>query len=199
MFVTTIESHLGQTSSPIILLEGTRNVPPEKRQSLVALAQQLAQAFPHAVFRSGNALGADEAFAEGVASVPRTKLELILPTPGMGRGRRPIGARCIALNEVPDIERPRLALACVAATPDNHRLFRLYEHDQSGNPAYSKSLYLVRDALKVIGSPALNLAPATLAIFFIDESSPAGGGTGHTIRLCQQHHIPLFTQHHWLA
>lgn len=57
----------------------------------------------------------------------------------------------------------------------------------------------MRDGLKVLGSPGLALAPASLAIFFVDEFNPTGGGTGHTIRLCQQLGVPVLTQRDWLA
>ena len=199
MFIAKLESLLTHTAHSVILLEGTRNLPPESRHQLAAMGQHLAKAYPQTVFRSGNAPGADEAFAEGVASLPGSMLELLMPTPGMGKARRPTGARCVALQEVPEPERQHLTLESKAASPENHRIFDLYLRGQSGNPAYSKAQYLVRDALKVIGSPALKLAPATLALFFVDLNNPSGGGTGHTIRLCQRHSVPYFTQRDWLA
>jgi hypothetical protein len=57
----------------------------------------------------------------------------------------------------------------------------------------------VRDGLKVIGSAGLGLAPASVAIFFVDESNPTSGGTAHTIRLCERQEVPFFTQRDWLA
>ncbi len=199
MIPTAIFSVLQSSASPIVLLEGTRRVPPCRMQDLTDLAHRLASALPQAVFRSGNAEGSDEAFAQGVARVPGTTLQLLLPTRGMGWARRPASASCIPLDSVPPIERENLVQACTEASPENRRLFDLYLRGQSGTPAYSKALYLVRDAFKVLGSPALGLAPATLGIFFINESRPAGGGTGHTIRLCQQRGIPVLTQHDWLT
>jgi hypothetical protein len=62
---------------------------------------------------------------------------------------------------------------------------------------HSKASYLLRDTLKVVGSPALALAPATLAIFFVNPDRPTGGGTGHTIRICQLHAVPAATQSDW--
>jgi hypothetical protein len=190
---------LGRTPTPVILLEGTRQLPVEKRQALVDVGQRLAMAFPQAVFRSGNAAGTDEAFAAGVASVPGARLQLVLPTPGMGRSRRPVSATCLALEDLPLAERHHLARESLAASPDNHRLFDLYLRGQSGNPAYAKAQYLLRDALKVIGSPALQLAPATVALFFIHHLDPNSGGTAHTVRLCQRQELPFFTQRDWLA
>jgi hypothetical protein len=190
---------LSRSPTPVILLEGTRQLPADKRQALVNVGQCLAQAYPQAVFRSGNAAGTDEAFAAGVASVPGAKLQLVLPTPGMGRSRRPASASCLALEELPLAERHHLARESLAASPDNHRLFDLYLRGQSGNPAYAKAQYLLRDAMKVIGSPALQLAPATVALFFIQTLGSTGGGTAHTVRLCQHQNVPFFTQRDWLA
>jgi hypothetical protein len=198
MFIAHLQTLLAQNTSPVILLEGTRQLPIEKRQALADMGRRLAEAFPQAVFRSGNATGTDEAFAAGVANVPGAMLQLVLPTPGMGRSRRPASAACLALDELPLEERHHLARESFAASPENHRIFELYLRGQSGNPAYAKAQYLVRDALKVYGSQSLQLAPATVALFFINNLGPTSGGTAHTIRLCERQKIPLFTQRDWL-
>ncbi len=198
MILSLIEPLLAGTDRPVLLLEGTRNLPDHHRQTLTTMGRRLARTFPNTTFRSGNAPGADEAFALGAAAVPGSRLELILPTPGMGRARRPATATCFSLHDLPDSERRHLAEASTRATPDCHRLFDLFLNGPTGNPAHSKSLYLVRDALKVLGSPALGLPPATAALFYIDPATPTGGGTGHTIRLCQQNQIPVFTQEEWM-
>jgi len=57
---------------------------------------------------------------------------------------------------------------------------------------------LLRDALKVTGLERLNFAPAEIGIFYIDPEKPTGGGTGHTIRMCELRNIPVFTQNKWL-
>jgi hypothetical protein len=103
------------------------------------------------------------------------------------------------LDDLPLEERHHLARESFAASPENHRLFDLYLRGQFGNPAYAKAQYLVRDALKVFGSPALKLAPATVALFFINNIGPTSGGTAHTIRLCERQEVPVFTQRDWLA
>jgi hypothetical protein len=198
-FLAQLQLLLSGTATPVILLEGTRQLPVEKRPVLADVGRKLAKAFPLAVFRSGNATGTDEAFAAGVATVPGSKLQLVLPTPGMGRSRRPTSATCLALDDLSLEERQHLARESLAASPENHRLFDLYLRGQSGNPAYAKAQYLVRDALKVIGSPARQLAPATVALFFINNIGPTSGGTAHTIRLCERQKVPVFTQRDWLA
>jgi hypothetical protein len=198
-FLAKLNPLLSSTASPVILLEGTRQLPAEKRQALADVGRRLAEAFPQAVFRSGNATGTDEAFAAGVATVPDASLQLALPTPGMGRSRRPAAATCLALDDLPLEERHHLARESFAASPENHRIFELYLRSQSGNPAYAKARYLVRDALKVHGSPTLGLAPATVALFFINNLGPTSGGTAHTIRLCDRQKVPVFTQRDWLT
>jgi hypothetical protein len=198
-FLAKLNPLLSSTANPVILLEGTRQLPAEKRQALADVGRRLAEAFPQAVFRSGNATGADEAFAAGVATVPGSMLQLVLPTPGMGRSRRPAAATCLALDDLPVEERHHLARESFAASPENHRIFELYLRGQSGNPAFAKAQYLVRDALKVHGSPTLGLAPATVALFYINNLGPTSGGTAHTIRLCDRQKVPLFTQRDWLS
>jgi hypothetical protein len=95
-FLTKLQRLLSGMINPVILLEGTRQLPAEKRQALADVGKHLAESFPQAVFRSGNATGTDEAFAAGVATVSGSKLQLVLPTPGMGRDRRPANAVCHA-------------------------------------------------------------------------------------------------------
>jgi hypothetical protein len=197
-FLAQLQPLLASAAAPVILLEGTRQLPAEKRQALADVGRRLAETFPQALFRSGNATGTDEAFAAGVATVPGARLQLVLPTPGMGRTRRPVSATCLALDDLSQEERHHLARESLAASPENHRLFDLYLRGQSGNPAYAKAQYLVRDALKVFGSPALQLAPATVALFFINNIAPTSGGTAHTTRLCEREHVPVFTQRDWL-
>jgi hypothetical protein len=198
-FLAQLNPLLSSTAHPVILLEGTRQLPAEKRQALVNMGRQLAEAFPQAVFRSGNATGTDEAFATGVATVPGSMLQLVLPTPGMGRSRRPAAATCLALDDLPLEERHHLARESFAASPENHRIFELYLRGQSRNPAFAKAQYLVRDALKVHGSLTLHLAPASVALFFINNLGPTSSGTAHTIRLCDRQKVPVFTQRDWLA
>ena len=198
-FLAKLNPLLSSTASPVILLEGTRQLPAEKRQALADVGRRLAEAFPQAVFRSGNATGTDEAFAAGVATVPGSMLQLVLPTPGMGRSRRPAAATCLALDDLPLEERHHLARESFAASPENHRIFELYLRGQSGNPAFAKAQYLVRDTLKVHGSPTLGLAPATVALFYISNLGPTSGGTAHTIRLCDRQQVPVFTQRDWLT
>lgn len=65
--MTTLDDFIAGMKSrkrSVILLEGTRNVPDQDR--LIGLGKSLTALLPEAVFRSGNAPGADEAFSRGV-------------------------------------------------------------------------------------------------------------------------------------
>ena len=72
---------------PVILLEGTRKVPEEHAQRLHALANFLAASLPDAVFRSGNAQGADTFFFQGLVAANPERLEYILPVQMENRER----------------------------------------------------------------------------------------------------------------
>ncbi|MBK8624434.1 MAG: hypothetical protein IPN86_02290 [Saprospiraceae bacterium] len=66
----------------IILLEGKRNVPKDAQAQLISLGYLLAQNMKYATFRSGNANGADLYFSQGVASVNKQRLEVVIPFDG---------------------------------------------------------------------------------------------------------------------
>ncbi|MBL0065503.1 MAG: hypothetical protein IPP38_10940 [Bacteroidetes bacterium] len=85
------------------------------------------------------------------------------------------------------------------ATPANARLIDRFVQREKGQ-AYAKSLYLLRDTLKVTGSAEQGLAPASLGIFYVDRSREGGrgGGTGHTLRVCEQAGVPVILQEEWM-
>ena len=37
-----------------------------------------------------------------------------------------------------------------------------------------------------------------MGVFFVNEDHPKGGGTGHTIKVCELEGVPLATQSEWL-
>ena len=45
----------------------------------------------------------------------------------------------------------------------------------------------------------MGLAPATVALFYINNLGPTCGGTAHTISLCDRQQVPVFTQRDWLT
>lgn len=61
------------------LVEETRELPEKDAGKLTAFAKWMAETYPQAIFRTGNADGADMAFANGVAQVDPTRIEYVLP------------------------------------------------------------------------------------------------------------------------
>ncbi len=195
----SLHQHLSAQDRPVILLEGTRKLPVQAHGQLQALTAWLCAEFPRAVFRSGNAEGTDAVFADAVAACDPARLELALPHEGMGRKRRPPGARCVALKAMSEADLTRVVAVTRQAGRDAGRLGDYYLAHRNGpsSAATSKATYLLRDTLKVTGSEALGLAPAALGIFFVNDADPTGGGTGHTIRVCEVLGVPLATQAEW--
>lgn len=68
-----------QSPDGVILLEGRRSISKTYAQTARCLAGTLAKSFPKLRFRSGNATGSDESFAEGVAEVDASRLQIALP------------------------------------------------------------------------------------------------------------------------
>lgn len=194
-----IQALIGGATNPVILLEGTRHLPAEEHSMLANLATRLFHNFPQAVFRSGNAEGTDAVFANAIAALDPSRLQLVMPHAGMGRARRPAGAACFSLGLIPANELEILAAHTREAGRDAGRLadFYLRGPDSRKTATGSKAAYLLRDTLKVVGSPALGLAPAALGIFRVNPDSPAGGGTGHTIKMCAGAGVPHFDQFQW--
>jgi hypothetical protein len=65
----------------------------------------------------------------------------------------------------------------------------------------SKQTYLDRDALKVLGTSDYSgrRMKATAAFFYLNTARKNGGGTGHTLRLCEAEKVPYFLSADWLA
>lgn len=193
----TLRSAVEKHTHPVVLMEGTRELPEADRPRLVELGRLLAKELPQAVFRTGNATGSDTAFAEGVALVDATRLQYVLPNAGMGRHRRHPQSPAVSLNAVPAMAEQVLAGATAQATPATQRLVDFYVREKGGSANAAKGAYLMRDTLKVLGCVELNLAPANVGIFYVNEADPMGGGTGHTIRVCIEQGVPVVTQQHW--
>jgi len=190
---------IGRHISPVILLEGIRALPAEKHLKLVSLGEMLAKNLPNIKFRTGNATGSDEAFAEGVAKVDPGRLEYILPYSGHRKKKIFPQATCYALNTVSD------------NVSDSEKMETLFKNTLIASPAYRELLskgknipklrakinYLLRDTMKVVGI-SKEIPGATAGIFFANISDPMKGGTGHTIRVCRENSIPVILQNDWI-
>jgi hypothetical protein len=195
--VAELRSYLEAASQPVVLLEGTRQLPESERGSLVALGKMLAAELPAVIFRTGNAPGSDTAFAEGVAAVDARRLQFVLPNRRMGRDRIPSVSYAMGLESLPQSATGRVAEATVEATPAYRRLADHYQQTPKPTTTSRKAAYLLRDTLKVTGCSESGLAPATFGIFNVNSANPLGGGTGHTIRVCLQCSVPVVTQAVW--
>jgi len=76
---------------------------------------------------------------------------------------------------------------------------RWFIRERANNTLAIKTRCLLRDTLKVAGSLAQGLRPATAGIFYVNEDDPLSGGAGHTIRVSRRAGIPVFFQCHWRA
>lgn len=187
-----------QLQNKIVLLEGTRNVPESEKLKLIKFTENLASTFPEAIFRSGNASGSDELFAKGVESIYAFRMQQVLPYPNANKKRLHKHSPVISLADLTFEELQELAELGIKATPSYKSLFDLYLKDLKKTRTTIKAMYLLRDALKVIGCPRLEFESADVGFFFTDLNNPSGGGTGHTIRMCEIKGIPVFTQEKWL-
>ncbi|MDF7800024.1 hypothetical protein P4C99_11165 [Pontiellaceae bacterium B1224] len=187
------KSAVAGVTQPVILLAGSRKVPENLQEKLVMLAAYLANEFPTALFRSGNADGSDALFARGVNAIAPARLQLITPTAGHRRVHRNPLNYSFPLNNVSAVHEETLAYHTNTATPGNARII---DKRNEIPQLQSKARYLLRDTLMVMGDPAQELLPATMGIFFT-ASDPMAGGTGHTIRVCKQNNVPVFLPPEW--
>lgn len=190
----SFKSAVAGVTQPVILLAGSRKVPSGHHLLLHNLAMFLASEFPNAIFRSGNADGTDALFAQGVNTVAPEHLQLVTPTAGHRKAHRNPLNYSFPLNDVSAVHEEILAYHTNAATPENARII---DKRNEIPQLKTKARYLLRDTLMVMGDPAQNLAPATVGIFYTGID-PMAGGTGHTIRVCKQHHVPVFLPPDWL-
>jgi len=195
--VKDLESVLIASDNPVLLLEGARQVKAGDEQVLSDLAALLARRWPNVVFRSGNAKGSDTLFARGVESVDAARMEYVLPYERMGGTRLARDGVVKSLGQLSKAAETAIAKYTVAATPEYERIVQYYfEHGRKSRLG-AKAVYLMRDALKVVGSEELGIHPATAALFYVNEADPLSGGTGHTIRVCLEQSVPVVVQEVW--
>jgi hypothetical protein len=182
--------------APIVLLEGSRSAPAEVLLKMEQLAAYLMQRFPSLIARSGNAEGSDQAWARGVNCVAPERLQLVLPVPNYKAQAILPANEVAALREVPPEDYHAARTLC-----REH-----YEYGPHKGPAVFDPLppfkkpYLERDALKVLGHTDYSgkRRKATVALFYLDPNKRNGGGTGHTMRLCEAERVPYFLADDWL-
>jgi len=184
------------TAWPVILVEGTRKLPEEDVGRLAAFARWMAETYPQAIFRTGNAGGTDTAFASGVAQVDPTRIEYVLPYSGHRKKTLENGAAQIDVSKLTAVAEERVVYHTKQASPEySGMMARRTKIPQ----LRAKAKYILRDTVKVVGSDEADIAPATVGIFYVNVKDPMKGGTGHTIRVCQQQGVPVVCQTQWMA
>ena len=179
----------------VVLLEGRRSIPAHDAAVAEGLARALALKFSRLRFRSGNATGSDQAFSGGVAMVDPSRLEIVAPYAAHRKSERLAGA----IYTSPEILTPEqsrdIESQSIQASPQNRRIIGM--RGKKG-PLGAKGDYLVRDTMKVVGVPG-QFAKPICALFFVNLADATEGGTGHTIRVCQQEGVPVTYQDEWGA
>jgi hypothetical protein len=176
----------------IVLLEGKRNVKDTDKEKLTALANLITINTKKILFRSGNADGADHYFSLGVTSVDSSRLQVITPYTGH-RKKTNQAYETIPLDEINLAEEPEI----VYQAKQNKKTEKLIDQYVSGDRDRFalKAAYILRDTIKAIGSK--EIASATFGIFYDDLDDPKTGGTGHTMKICEQNGIDVIDQRTW--
>ncbi len=179
-------------SNSIVLLEGKRNVLEADKEKLIALGRLLASTTKYILFRSGNAKGSDQLFSEGVTAVDNTRLQVITPYSGH-RQKANQAYSTISLDDINIATEPEV----VYQSKGNKKTEKLIDKFVSGdkNSYTVKAAYIIRDTVKAIGTAQIK--PATFGIFYDDLEHPKTGGTGHTMKVCEQNNIPIIDQKIW--
>jgi hypothetical protein len=177
----------------IVLLEGKRTVLEKDKSYLTDLAYQLAKNSKHIVFRSGNAGGSDELFAEGVAKVDAKRMEVVIPYTGH-RKKANQNYATYALDELDVTAEPDLINYSLQNKGLKQQVQRYIEGKRDRFAI--KAAYILRDTMKVLGNK--EIPKATAALFYDDLIQPMTGGTGHTMLVCKEEGVPMFDQREWL-
>ena len=178
----------------IVLLEGKRKVLPEDENKLRLLGNLLARKSMHMRFRSGNASGSDELFSLGVAEIDTSRLEVIKPY-ASHRKASLHGSKSYSMDDVNLAEEPEIVYHSRQHPQMAGLVDKYVAHVR--NRLTMKVAYILRDTVKVNGTRS-GISPASVALFYDDLSNPLQGGTGHTISVCKNLHVPYCNQQIWM-
>src|SRR6056297_344304 len=196
MTIQTLKKLTESTEIPVILLEGRRKVKSGDKAKLTTFAYNLAVAFPNVTFRTGNADGSDTLFAKGVAEVDPARIQYVVPYPGMKKKNRIEGAEVLSLDQIDKVEEEKVEYLTSRQSEKTASMIDYAKKNPDGMMA-AKTKYLLRDTLKVTGSTTGNYSPPVAAFFYIDTDDKYAGGTGHTIKVCEELDVPVYTQIEW--
>ena len=193
MTYAEFKSLISRTPDGVVLLEGRRAIPDDHARKAECLARHLATEFSSLRFRSGNATGADDAFSRGIAAVDPRRLQIVAPYASHRKSLRYDEAAYDSPDSLSRIQEEEIASKTSGASPAIRRLI-----DKRGGKgaAAAKALYLMRDTMKVTGH-SVSFPKPVCALFYVNLDDPMEGGTGHTIRVCQQEQVPVVFQDSW--
>ncbi len=182
------------TEGAIVLLEGKRKVAEADVPKLIALGTLLASKTVHMRFRSGNAAGSDQYFAEGVGAVNAGRMQVITPYTGHRKAHN-ANYETLSLDDINLAAEPEIVYQS-KAHKGTESLIDKYVAGAKKGPVI-KAAYIIRDTVKVLGFGSAG--KATFGLFYDDLANPMTGGTGHTMRTCENNGVPIANQQVWLA
>jgi len=188
---SSLEFELTSNEDGVILLEGTRSLRVGDRAQLLDLGRCLASSLTEKIFRSGNAIGSDNAFTDGVVQVSCERMEIVLPYKTHRLTAIPKNAKLLCLDELYNYELDEIKKVSIKANPDRAQLVKLYSPGNNGILSI-KASYLLRDVLKLTGLMSKNFQIASAAIFHTHPGKITGG-TFHTMKVCKYLGIPYCT------
>jgi hypothetical protein len=177
----------------ICLLIGKREVSESDKDKLRRVAKLLANTTNYLKFRTGNASGSDEIFAEGVVEINKNKLELVKPY-ATHRKNFSEGLYSISLDNIDIMNEPEIIYETKQGKSTS--IVERYINGIKDRNSV-KAAYLLRDALMVMGSKKMHIKPASVVIYYDDMSKPKEGGTGFTVKLSEKQNICCFNQQIW--
>jgi hypothetical protein len=172
----------------VILLAGKRDVLPADVEKIKQLGHILAQRTKKTLFRSGGAHGADTLFKEGIIEAGASnRFQAVIP---FAKKNQP-GYEQIALDEHMIANEKRVIFQSKKIKSG------LVEGYLNGKDPKNRGAYLLRDAVMVLGSENMNLKEASFAIFYDDLTNVKDGGTGFTMRVCDNNGVNYIDQRIW--
>lgn len=194
MLYTETMDLLSTLDRPNLVLIGKREVLPADSDSLVEFGRRLAERFPNAIFRTGNATGADRLFMSGISEIAKERLELFIPFDDHLKKREGLTVRSLDTLDLtlePDI---------VASARKNPKTAHHVNPYLSGkrDRFTMKIAYILRDVWMVLGSKSDSVAKADAVFFYDDVNEPLSGGTGFTVKTARGNRIPCFNQRTWM-
>lgn len=178
----------------VILLEGKRDVLEEDKHKLILFGELVVKYTRYMRFRSGNASGADELFCKKIVEHQADRLELI--TPYSTHRKKIYDSDSITKFSIDNVDFAK-DTGLIYGSKLGNMNDKLIDSYVAGKPNRNtiKAAYLIRDTAKVLGTSEIK--QANFAIFYDDLKNPKSGGTGHTMKVCDENGLVYIDQTIW--